>query len=391
MPGVSADLISFCQHLVRIPSVNPDNPDTDKTGEAELAGFLQGWLEALGAEVTLEEVLPGRPNLIARFAPRDGRPRVLLGPHLDTVGISGMTIPPFDGAIRDGKLWGRGSSDTKGSMAAMLWALRGHARMLPELPIAVDFVAFMGEESGQWGSKDFVAKYATEYQFAVVGEPTALQIVNVTKGSLWATIQTTGKAAHSSQPERGDNAILKLARAIQELDRHLGRLLGEYSHPLLGPATMNIGVISGGSRCNVVPDLAEARLDIRVTPSLAAQGGGLALLRGTIASLGLPANITTNHENPPMETPAGHPMIARLLAARTGTRCVGAPWFSDAAHLSHGGIPSVCVGPGSIDQAHTADEFIALDELQSGAEFFAAFISQFAAGYATSQMADFVA
>jgi acetylornithine deacetylase/succinyl-diaminopimelate desuccinylase-like protein len=377
---VPTDLIHLCQQLVRIPSVNPDNgPNTEQTGEAALARFLQEWLEALGAHVTLEEVRPGRPNLIARFAPLDGRPRVLFGPHLDTVGIAGMTIPPFDGTISNGKLWGRGSSDTKGSMAAMLWALRKHARILPDLPVAVDFVAFMGEESGQWGSKEFAAKHAADYQFAIVGEPTSLQVVHVTKGSLWATLQATGKAAHSSQPERGDNAILKLTRAIQALDRDLGRILAGFTHPILGRSTMNIGMIRGGSRPNVVPDLAEAELDIRVTPSLAASGGGLSLLRDTIAALGLSVRITTYHENPPMETPAGHPMIGKLLASRPGTQCVGAPWFSDAAHLSRGGIPSVCIGPGSINQAHTADEFIALDELQAGGELLAEFISQLSA------------
>lgn len=378
---VSADLISLCQQLVRIPSVNPDNgPDTGPTGEAPLARFLQQWLETLGADVTLEEVRPGRPNLIARFAPMDGRPRVLFGPHLDTVGTAGMTIPPFDGALDNGKLWGRGSSDTKGSIAAMLWALREHAALLPALPVAVDFVAFMGEESGQWGSKDFAAKHAGEYQFAIVGEPTSLQVVHATKGSLWATLQATGKAAHSSQPERGDNAILKLVRSIQALDRDLGRILAGYTHPVLGASTMNIGLIRGGTRPNVVPDLAEAGLDIRVTPSLAASGGGLSLLRDTIAALGLSVRITTHHENPPMETPADHPMIGKLLASRPGTRCTGAPWFSDAAHLSSGGIPSVCVGPGSINQAHTADEFISPDELHSGAELFAGFISRISNG-----------
>ena len=125
------------------------------TGEETLAVFLSGWLESIGAEVSIEEIRPGRPNLIARFAPLDGRPRILFGPHLDTVGVGGMTIEPFGGDIRDGNLWGRGASDTKGPMAAMLWALHENRDRLAKLPIAVDFVAFMGEESGQWGSKDF--------------------------------------------------------------------------------------------------------------------------------------------------------------------------------------------------------------------------------------------
>lgn len=370
---MSQDVISFLQQLVRIPSVNPDNaPGTDHTGEETLAVFLSGWLESIGAEISLEEVKPGRPNLIARFAPVDGRPRILLGPHLDTVGVGGMTIDPFGGEIRNGRLWGRGASDTKGPMAAMLWALHENRDLLADLPVAVDFVAFMGEESGQWGSKDFVERHGADYSFALVGEPTSMEIVHVTKGSLWATLRTTGKAAHSSMPERGDNAILKLTRALDRLDCHLGAELATYTHPVLGRSTLNIGVIRGGSRPNIVPDLAEAELDIRITPSLAAAGGALKLLTETLEFHDLPVEIIRPHENPPMETTAEHPMIRSLL--KIGARLAGAPWFSDAAHLSNGGVPSICIGPGSIDQAHTADEFIEIDALQKGAEFFMRFI-----------------
>ncbi len=372
---MSQDVVSLLQQLVRIPSVNPDNaPGTDQSGEETLAVFLSGWLESIGAEVTLEEIQPGRPNLIARFAPMDGRPRILFGPHLDTVGVGGMIIEPFGGELRDGKLWGRGASDTKGPMAAMLWALHEHQEILADLPVAVDFVAFMGEESGQWGSKNFVKRHGRDYTFALVGEPTSMQVVHVTKGSLWATLRATGKAAHSSQPERGENAILKLTRALDQLDHHLGRQLATFTHPVLGRSTMNVGLIRGGSRPNIVPDLAEAEIDIRITPALAAAGGALRLLTETIAYHELPMKIVHPHENPPMETAADHPMILALLATDVGTALAGAPWFSDAAHLSNGGIPSICIGPGTIDQAHTVDEFIEIGALEAGARFFAAFI-----------------
>ena len=370
---MSQDVISLLQQLVRIPSVNPDNaPGTDQSGEETLAIFLSGWLESIGAEVTLEEIKPGRPNLIARFAPLDGRPRILFGPHLDTVGVGGMSIPPFAGEIRDGKLWGRGASDTKGPMAAMLWALHENRDLLADLPVAVDFVAFMGEESGQWGSKSFVKNHGAHYQFALIGEPTSMETVHVTKGSLWATLRATGRAAHSSMPEKGDNAILKLARSLDRLDVHLGAALAGYTHPVLGRSTVNIGVIRGGSRPNIVPDLAEAELDIRITPSLSAAGGALSLLRETIEFHELPVEIINPHENPPMETSSEEPMILRLLAH--GSKLAGAPWFSDAAHLSAGGVPSICIGPGSIDQAHTADEFIATADLLAGADFFTDFV-----------------
>ncbi len=374
---MSQNVVSLLQQLIRIPSVNPDNaPGTEQIGEEKLANFLSGWLESIGADVSLEEIQQGRPNLIARFAPLDGRPRILLGPHLDTVGVGGMTIDPFGGETRDGKIWGRGASDTKGPMAAMLWALHEHRDALADLPVAVDFVAFMAEESGQWGSKDFAKRHGKDYSFALVGEPTSMQVVHVTKGSLWATLRATGKAAHSSQPERGENAILKLARALDQLDHHLGKQLATFTHPVLGRSTMNVGLIRGGARPNIVPDLAEAEIDIRITPALAAAGGALKLLTETIAFHELPVEIVNPHENQPMETAADHPMIQALLATDGGTRLAGAPWFSDAAHLSSGGVPSICIGPGSIDQAHTVDEFIDIAALEQGAAFFQAFISR---------------
>ena len=368
-----ADVVSLLQHLVRIPSVNPENtPGTELTGETEIANFLAGWLEALGAEVTLEEIRPGRPNLIARFVPLDGRPRVLFGPHLDTVGVGGMVVDPFGGDIRDGRIWGRGSSDTKGPMAAMLWALRQTRDLQKKSPVAFDFVAFMGEESNQWGSKDFAKNHGHEYTFALVGEPTSMEVVHVTKGSLWTTLKTTGKAAHSSQPHKGENAIIKLVKALDTLDHHLGAKLAGFTHPVLGASTMNVGVIAGGSRPNIVPDQAIAVIDIRITPSLAADGGALKLLGDTISGFDLPVEIVNPHENPPMETSEDHPIIKALLA--NGSKLAGAPWFSDAAHLSNGGIPSVCIGPGSIDQAHTIDEFIEIAALEAGAAFFEKFI-----------------
>lgn len=372
-----ADVVSLLQHLVRIPSVNPENtPGTDLTGEAGIADYLAGWFDALGAEVKLEEIRPGRPNLIARFAPMDGRPRILLGPHLDTVGVAGMTIDPFGGNSRDDRVWGRGSSDTKGPMAAMLWALRNTRELQKDSPIAIDFVGFMGEESNQWGSKDFAKNHGSEYTFALVGEPTSMQVVNVTKGSLWTTLKATGIAAHSSQPERGENAILKLTRALDMLDYYLGSRLKTFTHPVLGRSTMNIGMISGGARPNIVPDLATAVIDIRITPALAAAGGALKLLTETIADFDLPIEIVNPHENPPMETDAAHPVIQALLS--NGSSLAGAPWFSDAAHLSQGGIPSICIGPGSIDQAHTIDEFIEIPALEQGAAFFENFIRRLA-------------
>lgn len=361
------------QELVRIPSVNPDHaPGTTRCGEGALASWLSNWLRDRGAEVDLEEIQPGRPNLIARFAPRDGRPRILLGPHLDTVGIEGMTIEPFSGEIRDGRLWGRGACDTKGPMAAMLWGLHENAATLEDSPVAIDFVAFMGEESGQWGSRHFAGNHAADYQFAIVGEPTDLDLVHVTKGSLWATLATTGRAAHSSMPERGENAVMTMVRALPALEAMLRERLATFTHPVLGRSTLNVGRIRGGTRPNIVPDHCEVELDLRTTPSLRDAGGALKLVHEGLA--GSPIRLVEAHDNPPMETPGDHPWIESIRAVRPASKLVGAPWFSDAAHLSAGGIPSICLGPGSIDQAHTCDEFIEISALEDGAALFTALV-----------------
>ncbi len=369
------------QQLIRIPSVNPDNETPDQAGvthEQAMADFLAEYLTDLGAVVTLEEIQPRRPNLIARFAPPDGRPRILLGPHLDTVGVRNMTIDPFSGEIRDGKIWGRGTSDTKGPMAAMIAGLAANKHILADLPVAVDFVGFMGEEASQHGSKHFARHHARDYQFAIVGEPTSLNVVHTTKGSLWATLTASGVSAHASQPHLGDNAILKLSRAILDLQENLEPILSSYAHPVLGPSTMNFGMINGGLAPNIVPNHATAQIDIRQTPALHAAGGALKLLRETISSLGLPLEITYAHENPPMETDTTDPFIRKLLATDPRCQVAGAPWFSDAAHLSAAGLPSVCLGPGSIDQAHTKDEFLSLEDLREGEIYFENFIRSLA-------------
>ena len=364
------------QQLIRIPSVNPEHmPDSpDITHEQAMADFVSNYLSDIGAEVVLEEIHPRRPNLIARFAPLDGRPRILLGPHLDTVGVGNMTIDPFSGEIRDGKIWGRGASDTKGPMAAMLEALRENKNILRDLPTAIDFVGFMGEEASQHGSKHFAKHHAKDYQLAIVGEPTSMHIVHTTKGSLWATLVAEGISAHASQPQLGDNAILKLSRALLILQETLSARLATYGHPVLGHSTMNIGTIDGGSAPNIVPNKATAQIDIRQTPALHSAGGALKLLRDTIAELGLPLEIEYAHENPPMETETDLPYIRQLLATDHRTELTGAPWFSDAAHLSSAGLPSICLGPGSIDQAHTKDEFIDIGLLEEGKAFFSKFI-----------------
>ena len=269
-----------------------------------------------------------------------------------------MDLDSFGNITADGKILGRGASDTKGPMASMLQALNNCQDILADLPVAVDFVGFMGEEASQHGSKHFAKHHASEYAFAIAGEPTSLDIVHTTRGSLWATLTATGKAAHASQPEKGDNAILKLARALDTLDQVLTPKLATFTHPILGHSTFNLGTINGGKQPNIVPDAAKAQIDIRTTPSLHDDVGAQALVEEVISKHELPITLSKPHANPPMEAPTNNPWIQKLIAANPESQPVGAPWFSDAAHLNAAGIPAVCIGPGSINQAHTKDEFI---------------------------------
>lgn len=366
------------QSLVRIPSVNPDgNPGTDQCGEGAIAEWLGNFLSDRGFDVTAEQVEPGRPNLIARrpVASTDSRPRILLGPHLDTVGVGGMTIDPFGGVIHDGKIWGRGASDTKGPMASMIWGLLNNRDSLADLPVAVDFVAFMSEESDQFGSKHFASNHAGNYDFAIAGEPTGLDIVHVTKGSLWAILETTGISGHSSQPEAGENAILKIVDTISVLNDTLKPILAEFTHTVLGPATLNVGIIQGGTRANIIPDRATAQIDIRYPPSLTQTGSATKMLEDFIAAQELPAKILLCSDNPPMELPEDDPWLSRIRSVHPSSALIGAPWFSDAAHLNAGGLPAICLGPGSIKQAHTKDEFISIADLEAGAAYFTDLVS----------------
>lgn len=361
------------QELVQIPSVNPDSdPAVSPGGEKAMADYLHRLLAPLGFRCEQVEVEPGRPNFIARAPGDENRPRILLGPHLDTVSVAGMTVDPFAAEISDGKMWGRGTSDTKGPMAAMLWGLIQNAERLRELPVAVDFVGFAGEESSQPGSRHFAEHHAADYEFAFIGEPTSMEIIHTTKGALWAKFTTKGTAAHSSMPELGHNAIETMARDLPAFLKALQPTLQKATHPILGPATSNLGVINGGLRPNIVPDHCEAVVDVRTTPQLVAEKPASQVIAAFLASN--PA-FSTLHldpdtmEYPPMEVSLDHPWIQK-----TGLATAGAPWFSDAAHLNVVGLPAVCLGPGSITQAHTKDEFISLGDLTQGAKWFVDFI-----------------
>lgn len=372
-------VVQILQSLIRLPSVNPDGaPDSPHAGELRVAEWTGEFLRGLGARVVLEEVLPGRPNVIGHFS--DGgppKPRVLLAPHTDTVDVEGMTVDPFGAEIRDGRIYGRGASDTKGTLAAMLAALEElGAERLAGLGSAVSLAGLIGEETGQHGSRHFARHHGAEYAFALVGEPTSCGIVHTHKGCSWLTLETRGLACHGSTPERGRSAILEMVPVVVALSSSLPARFasGEFDHPVLGSPTVNIGTIRGGTRANIVPSLCTIEIDIRETPALH-RYGVRRLLDEWAEAARLTDTVTIKGASScaPLDTPADNPYVRKL--AGLGAPLIGAPWFCDAAWLAkEGGIPSVAAGPGRIDQAHTADEFIEIADLEEGVRFYRRFL-----------------
>jgi acetylornithine deacetylase/succinyl-diaminopimelate desuccinylase-like protein len=358
--------VALLGEFIRIPSVNPEGePGVEEPGEARLAARLKTLLSGLGAEVSLREVLPGRPNVVAQFpTDRPGKPRLLLAPHTDTVSVVGMTIDPFSGELRDGKVWGRGASDTKGPMAAMLCALARCHDILPELGHEIWFAGLMGEESGQHGAKALAAE--ASFDFVIAGEPTDLKTVHAHKGSLWVTLTARGRAVHASAPERGENAIYAMTTAIESIRSQVIPEISKNEHPLLGRTTLSVGTIRGGSKTNIVPDHCEATIDIRLIP-----GEDPRRLIDFIRKAA-PGVEVVHLGSAPLFTDPDHPMIWKLSSH--GATPVGAPWFCDAAVFAEKGMPAVALGPGSIAQAHTADEWISVQDLEAGAQFFEKFL-----------------
>ena len=365
--------------LITLPSVNPASLPLDdpRSGELRVAEFLAASAACAGLDVELREVFPRRPNLMARLTPAGRtRQRVVLAPHLDTVGDPGMADALFVPVKRAGRLYGRGACDTKGSVAAMFTALTALARAgLRPAQTEIVFVGLVDEEHFQAGSRALV-RDGFKADFAIVGEPTRLQVVTAHKGAAWLTVETRGKAAHGARPELGRNAVHAMAKVVDLLETRYAAQLRKRRHSLLGRPTVNVGVIRGGRQANIVPDQCVIEVDRRTIPgetseSVRREVRALFKQHGLVASVndskaGLPCL--------PMETDANLPLMQQLFRAARQTAPVGVDYFSDASVLAHGGIPTALFGPGDIAQAHTSDEWIALESLERGTAMLTEFL-----------------
>jgi acetylornithine deacetylase len=367
--------------LVSINSVN--SAYEGGPGEGAIAAWVRFFFEERGIPVCEQEVFPGRPNVIAKLMGRDGSRKVVFEAHMDTVSVAGMEIPPFEPRVENGRMFGRGSCDTKAGLAAMMHAVASIHESGIRPPCDLWLAAVVDEEFSYRGVSRLCEGLRADA--ALVAEPTGLRPVIASKGVVRWRIVVHGKAAHSGKPHLGVNAIQHMARVLLVLERDHLRL-GEKGHPLLGPATLNVGVIKGGVQVNFVPDHCCIEVDRRLLPGETVDGV-LAHYQALLDSLKRehPA-LDVRMEAPmltdmPLETdPGAAPAVlaSRLLAEMglDGELC-GVPFGSDASKLSACGVPSIVIGPGSIDQAHAAVEFVELAEVEKAAEFYKNFALSF--------------
>jgi acetylornithine deacetylase/succinyl-diaminopimelate desuccinylase-like protein len=354
--------------LVALPSVNPaflPEGHAD-AGEGRVAQFLSAIAARAGLDADFQKVAPGRSNLIVRLEPSGKiRQRILLAPHMDTVGA--FSPDQFRPRVAKGRLHGRGACDTKGSISAMLSAVMALSKN-KRRPVNTEiiFAGLVDEENAQAGSRALAAS-GFRADLAIVGEPTGLRVVTAHKGSVWLRLETRGKAAHGSCPELGKNAVHEMARIVDLLETDYARQLSKRRHPLLGRATISVGSIRGGTQPNIVPALCVASADRRTLP-----GESERSVRAEVSALlrqhGLRATLESEKSSClPMETDAKLPLVRSLMKEARQTSPAGVNYFCDASVLAEAGIPSIVFGPGDIAQAHTGNEWIQLASVERAA------------------------
>ncbi len=401
------------QQLIRISSVNPalagDSPQ--RGGEAELTDFLVEFLQKNRWPWLRQTVHPGRDNLIAvlRGSTSQANSEVVLWEvHQDTVGVTGMRIDPFAADIREGRVYGRGACDVKGAMAAMLTALcrvqHGPQRQGPTIILAL----CVNEENGFTGAKalsrlwprDAAASYeggettgplkleelrSLRPQRAIVAEPTSLDVVVAHKGVIRWRCRVRGRATHSSQPEQGVNAIYAMAQVVRSIERFGSEVLPQCErHPLCGGPTVCVSTIQGGTGVNTVPDDVTIDIDYRPAPGDQPQVARQELI-DYLAKHADCGQATLEHEQPWLESDGlddqhnrawGQQVASAAAAEGASGQLFGVPYATDAPAIAGCGIPTVVFGPGSIDQAHTDDEWIDVEQLSRAVEIFCRLASQ---------------
>jgi acetylornithine deacetylase len=361
--------------LVALPSVNPMGRPAPgpECFEHRVTAYLENFFRDLGVPYERQPVAPQRENILARWSPPGARRTVVWEAHQDTVPVDQMTIEPFGARIENGRLYGRGACDIKGGLAAMAAAF---ARLVRARAGAFNVIlACAVDEEFTFTGVTRLVRSGLKADFAVVAEPTQLQIVHAHKGAVRWHLTTPGRSCHSSSPEQGTSAIYRMGRLLVGIERYAEQLRASRRDPLLGPPTLSVGRIDGGTSVNTVPDWCRIEIDRRTLPGedpLAAPQDLAEFLRRQ-AGIDFPFTC----EPPWMSKEALGPELSGELVqllggvideVRGGHTVHGVPFGTDASTIAAAGIPSVVFGPGDIAQAHTCDEWVSLDEVEQASE-----------------------
>jgi succinyl-diaminopimelate desuccinylase len=372
-------LVALLRDLVAIPSVNPDM-EAGSAGEGAVGDWMADWGRGEGFAVQVQPVAPGRNNVLVDLGLQD-LPTLALVTHLDTVPHGDLTPRARAIAEEDGRVYGRGACDAKASLAAMLMALRVLRRQQDRLRVNVQVAAMVDEEQTFHGVLEYVARLtpATRPVAAIVGEPTLLQVVIAHMGVLRFHLVTHGLAAHSSRPTNGVNAIDKMAELNLALRDTFARDAPP-PHPLAGEAALTFAEIAGGTAPNVVPDRCTAVIDRRLLPGEGSQpvldwfDAQIARLHAADPALRVERGEPFVRDDG-LETAADAPIVHVALAAREAVlgaaSPIGVPFGTDGSKLGRAGIPTIVVGPGNIAQAHTVDEWVAVEQLVQATQIYA--------------------
>jgi acetylornithine deacetylase/succinyl-diaminopimelate desuccinylase family protein len=362
---MSDPCISLLRDLIAIDSVNPSLVP-GAAGEGQIAAAIATHMRSIGLDVTVQDVAPGRPNVIGVLEGAGrGRSLMLCG-HMDTVGVDGMRAP-FDPVERDGRLYGRGSQDMKGGVAAMIDAARlARDRGFRKGRLVV--AAVVDEEYASIGADALVTSWTADG--AIVTEPTDLQIGVGHKGFAWIEIETRGRAAHGSRPKDGRDAILRMGRVLHRLERLDRELQSRPPHPIMATASLHASVIEGGRELSSYPDVCRLQMERRTVAGETEQTAAdevsaiLAGLRHDDPEF--EATSTLVFARPPYEVPAGAglPDAPARAAAGMGSRpvSIGMSFWTDAAILGGAGIPSVLFGPGGAG-LHSTEEHVRVSDV----------------------------
>jgi acetylornithine deacetylase len=366
MIPAAGDAIALTRLLVRVDSRNPDLV-AGAPAEGDVARALAAVLEAWGFRVDLQEVVEGRPNVVARIGNPGGRSLMFNG-HLDVVGVDGMTHAPFEAFTTNGRLYGRGATDMKGGVAAMCAAAWSAARdgLAGEIVVA----AVVDEEWQSAGTKGLIER-GVRADACIVTEPTRLAIAPAHKGFTWTEINFTGRAAHGSRYDVGVDAIRHAGLFLEELDRLEREELVRHTHPLLGHASLHASSISGGSGWSTYPDQCLLAVERRTvpgeSPEYAVREMEQALQRVSASSPSVRGAVNHVFSQWPSDVATDAPIVAALsgaLRASGETIAIeGLSAWTDAALLNAAGIPAICYGPGDIALAHSATEWVVEEEI----------------------------